>query len=964
MYNKKYTNKNSEKKILKKVKKQWAVLSIASFGIIGLYSFNQSQKNIVNADVVNPSNNNSNKSINANSDSFRYLKWGTANVTFDEQSKTLTINGQDNGEPGTLTQDGQPGDINFKKDVKKIIIKSPVFLPVNAGYTFGNFNNLTDIEGLDKVDASNTKVMDGLFAEDHNLEKDIDISKWNTSNVVSMNQMFNADKKINIINLNGINTHSVENMYGMFANCYNLDVVTGINGLDYSNVTDMTYWFAYDVSLDSLNLSNVYAPKVQKVDYMFINDVKLRYLDLSKFSTENINDGKMFWFQLEQPYEYFPYNNQPEKIKSHLIMLVTGADFDGRKVRFESFGGNRKILNLDNGQIYQFDTNNYDNTEDNNSNYPENVVKAATNYWRGAMVKFVDSKTGQQVGNTLLAQGLANISSSPLVMNIPSGYSLTKGNTNIITFTGSEDENSVKTFYISKNLNITVNLTDEGKTIKSTKLVVPEDEMVDVSTELPTGYEFVGSSKFQANDNQLEENIEIRKTSGTSSAAPSSAESSATSEAAKSGTSSATPSSAESSATSEAATSGTSSAAPSSAESSATSEAATSGTSSATPSSAESSATSEAATSGTSSATPSSAESSATSEAATSGTSSSAPSSAESSATSEAATSGTSSSAPSSAESSATSEAATSGTSSAAPSSAESSATSEAATSGTSSASPSSAESSATSEAATSGTSSAAPSSAESSATSEAATSGTSSAAPSSAESSATSEAATSGTSSAAPSSAESSATSEAATSGTSSASPSKSSKVNRIVKKAYKKIKKSNNHGNNGSKPFRYKLAPHRVYMVKGFYRYSSTSFSKKNRLQGYKQHKRPNAVMFTIVGETKSKHGLKRYKVYQIVSKKEGLFRVDHNKWGYITAKPSYMRPLYYSKNVHKVRVIGKGLRVYKDSKLSKYVKSYKRGTVLKVKAVKRLGTTYRLQLSDGRYVSSNKNLVRTIK
>ncbi|MFY1049953.1 BspA family leucine-rich repeat surface protein [Apilactobacillus sp. 1-1-2] len=880
MYNKKYTNKNSEKKILKKVKKQWAVLSIASFGIIGLYSFNQSQKNIVNADVVNPSNNNSNKSINANSDSFRYLKWGTANVTFDEQSKTLTINGQDNGEPGTLTQDGQPGDINFKKDVKKIIIKSPVFLPVNAGYTFGNFNNLTDIEGLDKVDASNTKVMDGLFAEDHNLEKDIDISKWNTSNVVSMNQMFNADKKINIINLNGINTHSVENMYGMFANCYNLEVVTGINGLDYSNVTDMTYWFAYDVSLDSLNLSNVYAPKVQKVDYMFINDVKLRYLDLSKFSTENINDGKMFWFQLEQPYEYFPYNNQPEKIKSHLIMLVTGADFDGRKVRFESFGGNRKILYLDNGQIYQFDTNNYDNTEDNNSNYPENVVKAATNSWRGAMVKFVDSKTGQQVGNTLLAQGLANISSSPLVMNIPSGYSLTKGNTNIITFTGSEDANSVKTFYISKNLNITVNLTDEGKTIKSTKLVVPEDEMVDVSTELPTGYEFVGSSKFQANDNQLEENIEIRKTSGTSSSAPSSAESSATSEAAKSGTSSSAPSSAESSATSEAATSGTSSAAPSSAESSATSEAATSGTSSATPSSAESSATSEAATSGTSSATPSSAESSATSEAATSGTSS------------------------------------------------------------------------------------ATPSSAESSATSEAATSGTSSAAPSSAESSATSEAATSGTSSAAPSSAESSATSEAATSGTSSAAPLKSSKVNRIVKKAYKKIKKSNNHGNNGSKPFRFKLAPRRVYMVKGFYRYSSTSFSKKNRLQGYKKHNRPNAVMFTIVGETKSKHGLKRYKVYQIVSKKEGLFRVDHKKWGYITAKPSYMRPLYYSKNVHKVKVIGKGLRAYKNSKLSKYVKSYKRGTVLKVKAVKKLGTTYRLQLSDGRYVSSNKNLVRTIK
>ncbi|WP_277813665.1 DUF5776 domain-containing protein, partial [Apilactobacillus kunkeei] len=57
-------------------------------------------------------------------------------------------------------------------------------------------------------------------------------------------------------------------------------------------------------------------------------------------------------------------------------------------------------------------------------------------------------------------------------------------------------------------------------------------------------------------------------------------------------------------------------------------------------------------------------------------------------------------------------------------------------------------------------------------------------------------------------------------------------------------------------------------------------------------------------------------------------------------------------------------KGLRVYKNSKLSKYVKSYKRGTVLKVKSVKKLGTTYRLQLSNGSYVSSNKNLVKVIK
>lgn len=96
------------------MKKQWVVLSIASFGIIGSYYINQTNKNIVIADFTNSA-----KSLNSDSDNVEHLKWGTANVTFDEKSKTLTINSQDNGQAGTLTQDGQLGDINLKKEVKK-----------------------------------------------------------------------------------------------------------------------------------------------------------------------------------------------------------------------------------------------------------------------------------------------------------------------------------------------------------------------------------------------------------------------------------------------------------------------------------------------------------------------------------------------------------------------------------------------------------------------------------------------------------------------------------------------------------------------------------------------------------------------------------------------------------------------------------------------------------------------------
>ncbi|MCT6858848.1 MAG: DUF5776 domain-containing protein, partial [Apilactobacillus sp.] len=163
----------------------------------------------------------------------------------------------------------------------------------------------------------------------------------------------------------------------------------------------------------------------------------------------------------------------------------------------------------------------------------------------------------------------------------------------------------------------------------------------------------------------------------------------------------------------------------------------------------------------------------------------------------------------------------------------------------------------------------------------------------------------------------------------------------------------------NNGSGPNQ--VIPRNVYMIKNFYRYLSTNFTKKNRVEGYKATSRPNAVMFRIIGETTNKNGVKRYKVYQIVIKKNGLFKVDRKKWGYITARPSYMRPLYYSSNVHTIKVIGKRVRAYKNVKLKNAVNAYKQGTVLKVKAVKKFGSTYRLQLTNGTYISANKNLVK---
>ncbi|CAI2563716.1 hypothetical protein AKUH4B102A_02380 [Apilactobacillus kunkeei] len=747
----------------------------------------------------------------------------------------------------------------------------------------GNFPNVTEFIGLDKVDTSNVIKMDNLFAQDKSVEQ-VDISGWNTSKVTTMSSLFDGLKSASEINVSGIDTKNVTSMFAMFAHGYKLENVIGANDLDFSNVTNMAYWFGYDPVIKSLDLSKVNAPNLQNANYMFINDASLRYVNLANFNSTNLipeDNGltQMFFFQNEEHGDIgdneFSSSTAPN-LQSVLTTFITGSNFNTAGIRFESFGGNRGVFSTQNGEMYYSNSRPFtvvdghlsyesdDSKSDNSANNTEQNIYTSTVLWNAVQFRYFDGYTNQQIGNDYIYQGYAN---STGVIPIPDGYGVVNGNN--LSFKmptrAQIKPNDFMNVTIYKKLNPVVNIVDNGSIITSKKYSVLQGETLDASDLIPSDYTPAKDTKIVVTQDATPINIDVVKKSDSNSSAGSNAEN---------GSSSAT--SAESS-------SAQSSSATSAEQSSAQSSSATS----AEQSSAQSSSATSAEQSSTQSSSATSAEQSST----------------QSSSVISAEQSSTQSSSVTSTESS--------------------------------SAQSSSVTSSESSSAQSSSVTSSEPSSAQSSSVT------------SSEPSSAQSSSATSSESSSAQSS-----------SSTSSKSSSASSS------KTAKHAKKTNNHGNNGSKPYGQKYTSHRVYMIKGFYRYSSTKFIKKNRLQGYKKHGRPNAVMFTIVGEAKSKNGLKRYKVYQIVSKKAGLFRVDRKKWGYITAKSSYMKSLYYSKNVHKVKVIGKGLRVYKNSKLSKYVKSYKRGTVLKVKAVKKLGTTYRLQLSNGKYVSSNKNLVKIVK
>ena len=104
-----------------------------------------------------------------------------------------------------------------------------------------------------------------------------------------MSSMFSYDANLTSLYLPSFNTSQVRNFSYMFAGCSNLTSITGISNWKNSKATDMSYMFAYDGALKTLDLSNFTTPVAQDMSYMFVYDSNLTSLDLSKFDTSMVD---------------------------------------------------------------------------------------------------------------------------------------------------------------------------------------------------------------------------------------------------------------------------------------------------------------------------------------------------------------------------------------------------------------------------------------------------------------------------------------------------------------------------------------------------------------------------------------------------------------------------------------------------------------------------------------------------
>ena len=132
-----------------------------------------------------------------------------------------------------------------------------------------------------------------LFADYTKCDNITGLNKMNSTNVTDMSYMFSNLASMSALDVSVVNTSSVTNMEGMFMtnNLTNLNV----SGFDTSKVTNMSKMFKESSNLTSLNINGFNTANTNNMSQMFMDCGNITSLNVSAFNTSNVtNMSAMF----------------------------------------------------------------------------------------------------------------------------------------------------------------------------------------------------------------------------------------------------------------------------------------------------------------------------------------------------------------------------------------------------------------------------------------------------------------------------------------------------------------------------------------------------------------------------------------------------------------------------------------------------------------------------------------------
>lgn len=120
------------------------------------------------------------------------------------------------------------------------------------------------------------------------------IENLNTSSVTDMSYMFNMCFELTSINAKTFDTSNVTNMGSMFSSCVKLSTLD-VSNFDTSSVTNMSNMFYGCEALPLVDVLFFMTDRVTNMKYMFSGCRSMESIDLENFNTENVTDmGGMF----------------------------------------------------------------------------------------------------------------------------------------------------------------------------------------------------------------------------------------------------------------------------------------------------------------------------------------------------------------------------------------------------------------------------------------------------------------------------------------------------------------------------------------------------------------------------------------------------------------------------------------------------------------------------------------------
>ena len=270
---------------------------------------------------------------------------------------------------------------NYKDSITKVVFQNSISPIENAAYSYDISENKDNsvisylVENVDDTSTytayiqANRKIMANknssyLFYNFSKLESIEGLEYLDTSNATNMSYMFDDCSSLVSLNLSNFNTSKATNMDRMFYACKSLASLD-LSNFDTSKVTKMSQMFDYCSSLVNLDLSNFNTSNVTDMSSMFYYCISLTSLDVSEFDTSNVTDmSSMFsWCSSLTSLDLSSFNTSKVTDMGWMfyccksLINLNISNFDTSKVTDmgEMFDGCSSLINLD---LSNFNTSN------------------------------------------------------------------------------------------------------------------------------------------------------------------------------------------------------------------------------------------------------------------------------------------------------------------------------------------------------------------------------------------------------------------------------------------------------------------------------------------------------------------------------------------------------------------------------------------------------------------------------